>query len=93
MKAQIETDLENKLIIDTKGEKEDGMNWEPGIDIHTLLILWIKQITKEKGEPTVQHRELYSMLRGHLNGKEIQKGGDTCIHITDPLCCIIDTTM
>ena len=71
------------------------MNWESGIDIHTLLILWIKQITKKKGEPTVQHRELYSMLRGHLNGKEIQKGGHTCIHIIDPLCCIrdINTTM
>ena len=26
-------------------------------------------------EPIVQHRELYSMLSGDLNGKEIQKRG------------------
>ena len=29
-------------------------------------------------EPVVQHGELYSMLCGDLNRKEIQKGGDIC---------------
>ena len=27
----------------------------------------------DKWEPTVEHRELYSVLCGDLNGKEIQK--------------------
>ena len=33
--------------MDTKGESGDGINWEIGIDIYTLLILCIKQITNE----------------------------------------------
>ena len=34
--------------MDTKGEREEGaMNWEIKIDIYTLLILYIKQITNE----------------------------------------------
>ena len=32
-------------------------------------------------------RELYSMLCGDLNGKEIQKRVDMCIRIADSLCC------
>ena len=34
-----------------------------------------------------RYRELYSVLCGDLDGKEIQKRGDTCIHIADLLCC------
>ena len=45
-KAEIKTDLENKCM-DTKRGKEGGMNWEIGIDIYTLLILYIKWITSE----------------------------------------------
>ena len=30
------------------------------------------------------------MLFGDLNGKEIQKRGDTCIHIADLHCCIAE---
>ena len=65
---------------------------------HTqLLILCVKQITNE-------HRELYSVLCSDLNGKEIQKRGDTgvcvcvCvyidtyIYISDSLCCMIETS-
>ena len=37
------------------------------------------------------YRELYSVFCGDLNGKEIQKGGDICTCITDPLCCTIET--
>ena len=44
------------------------MNWEIGIDIYTLLVLYIKQITNEN-----PHRELYSILCDDLDGKEIQK--------------------
>ena len=67
------TDGENKAM-DTKGEKQGGINWEIGIGIYTLLILCIKQITNEN----LPHRELYSMLCGNLNEKEIQKRGDIC---------------
>ena len=31
-----DTDIENKCM-DTKQGKEDGMNWETGTDIYTLL--------------------------------------------------------
>ena len=31
-------------------------------------------------------QELYSMLCGDLNGKEIHKRGDICKHIADSLC-------
>ena len=31
--------------MDTKGESGDGINWETGIDIYTLLILCIKYTT------------------------------------------------
>ena len=41
-----DTDIENKHI-DTKGEREDGMNWEVETDIYTPLILCIKKITNE----------------------------------------------
>ena len=36
-------------------------------------------------EHTVQHRELYLMHCGDLNGKEIQKGRDICICMADLL--------
>ena len=32
-----------------------------------------------------------SMLFDDLNGKEIQKQGDTCICIADALCCTAET--
>lgn len=35
--------------------------------------------------PGGAHRELYSMLCGDLNRKEIQKRDSTCIHVTDSL--------
>ena len=31
------TDVENNLMV-TRGRKERGINWEPGIDIYTLHI-------------------------------------------------------
>ena len=41
-----------------------------------------------KREPTVQFRELHSMLCGDINGKETQKrkGICICIHAADSLC-------
>ena len=57
------------------------MKWETGIDIHTLIC--IKYRTNEN----LLYSTGNSVLCGDLNGKEIQKRGDICIHITDSLCC------
>ena len=38
---------------------------------------------------TVKHTELYLMHCGNLNGKEVQKGGDICMHMADPFCCAV----
>ena len=40
-KAERETDIENNHMI-PRGKEGDGMNWEIGIDIYTLLLLCIK---------------------------------------------------
>ena len=36
-----DTDIENNCM-DTRGEREGGMNWEIGTDIYMLLILYVK---------------------------------------------------
>ena len=41
--------------------------------------------------PIIQHRELGSILCNNLNGKELEKRIDTCICITESLCCIPET--
>ena len=46
--------------------------------------------TDNRREPTVSLREFYSVLCGDLNGKEIQKRGDMCMRIADPLCCTVE---
>ena len=48
-------------------EAKGGMNWETGID--TYILPRTKQTTNV----------LYSVLRGDLNGKEIQKRRNICI--------------
>ena len=64
------------------------INWENGVDAHILLC--IKQITNEDLVKSLLLRELYSVLCGNLNGKEIQKRGDICMHIADSLCCTVE---
>ena len=39
----------------------------------------------------MQDRELYSVLCGDLNGKEIRKRGGICTRIADSLCCAVET--
>ena len=68
--------------MDTKRGKEHGINRQIGIYIYTLS--GIKQKTKRNN---CIHRKLNSVLYGDLNGKEIQKRGDICIHMTGSLCC------
>ena len=36
-------------------------------------------------------QELYSVLCGDLNGKEVQKGGDRCICMAGSFCCTAET--
>ena len=40
-RAEIEADVENQCM-DTKGEQGCGVNWETGIDMYVLLILYMK---------------------------------------------------
>ena len=78
--------------MDIKGEKEDGMNWEIGIDIYALLVLCIKQITDKN---LFHSTENCTQCCVDLNRKEIQKRRGICIHTADSLCCIaeIDTAL
>ena len=62
------------------------MNWEIGIDIYTLSILCIKQITNKN---LLYSTGNYSVLCGDLNEKEIQERGDICIRMADSLCCTV----
>ena len=71
-----------------EGKRADGRNWETGIDIYMLLILCIKYITNEN---MLYSRELYSVLCGDLNGKEIQKGGDMYICMAGSFCSTVET--
>ena len=52
------------------------MDWEIGIGIYTPLC--IKQITNENRLYSTGN---YSVLGGHLNGKEIQKKAEICVYI------------
>ena len=65
------------------------MNWETGIDIYTLLIQSMKKITHEN--ITEQHRELYSMLCGDLNGKKYEREGAFVYVQLISLCCTAET--
>ena len=58
------------------------MGWEIGIDTYTLCM---KQTIKEN----LQHRELYSVLCGDLNGKKIQKRGYICVCVCVCVCVCI----
>ena len=42
--------------------------------------------------PTVEHRELCSMLCGSLDGRGVWGRMDTCICIAQSLCCAPETT-
>ena len=53
-KVEIETDIEN-IHMDTEGERQWGMNWEIGIDMHTLHIMY-----------KITNNILYSMAGGTL---------------------------
>ena len=66
-------DVENSVWI-PRGKEEIG------IDICTLLILYIKQITNEN--------LLYSTVATWMGRKA--KSGAACIHIADSLCSMVE---
>ena len=49
--------------------------------------LWLNN----KWEPAVELRELYSVLWGDRNGKEVQKRGSLWLHTADSLCHTVET--
>ena len=54
---------------------------------------WIRQLFKKQNsqwEYTVQHRELYLMHCGNLNGRAVQKGGDIYVCMADSFCCAVE---
>ena len=61
------------------------MNWEIGTDMYTRLC--IRQITNEN----LLYSTWDSVLRGNLNGNEIQKREDTCVRVADSLWCTAET--
>ena len=75
--------------MDTKGGTGGGMNWEIGIDIY--MSLGMKQITSE--DLLCSNGELYSVLCGDLDEREIQKGGDMCIHMAGSLHCAAEASI
>ena len=69
-----------------------GRNWERDSQevwdghVHTAMF----KIDNQQGPP-VQHRELCSMLRGILDGREVQGRMDTCIGMAQSLCSSPET--
>ena len=62
--------------MDTKGKKGGEMDWEIRIEIY----IYIMYKTDNNDNLLYNNMELCSLLCDDLNGKEIQKRGDTCIH-------------
>ena len=62
------------LEIRTQKVEAGGMNWETGIDLYTLLILCMRQITNKNLLYSIRNSTQCS--DGDLNGKEIQKRED-----------------
>ena len=80
-----DTDIENKCMDNKRGKGGDELgdwDWHIYTIMYKIDNLW---------QPNIQHRELYSMLCGDQNGKEIPKREDICIHIADSLCCTAET--
>ena len=51
----------------------------------------MERLSTKQSSENLQESTLCSLLCGDLNGKQIQKSGDICIHIADTLCCPVET--
>ena len=56
----------------------------------TIRLTAIFKMDNQQG-PTVQHRKLFSMLCGSLDGSGVWERMDTCICIAESLCCSLET--
>ena len=79
-------DVENRHV-DTVGEGEGGTNWEIRIDIHTLPCA--KHLA---GMCCIAQGAQFGTLRRPrwVGGREVQEGGDICIHTADSLCRTVE---
>ena len=66
------------------------MGWEEmrDWDRHLYIIDTTYKIDN-RWEHTVEHRELYLIRCGNLNGREVQKGGNICMCMADSFCCAV----
>ena len=74
------TELKNELMV--AAEWETGVRDLGSLDgqVHTTTL----QVDNQQ-EPTAQHMELCSMLRGSLGGMEVWQRMDTCVCMTESL--------
>ena len=77
------TDLGNKLMV-AEGRRGEGA--VRGFGIHVYTPPYLKWVT-DKDLLTGQHRELCSKLRGLLDGKGAWGRVDTCVRLSEFLCC------
>ena len=80
-------DVENKLTVTRGWGGGGGINWETGIDIHTLL--YINQITNKDLLYSTGNSIQYSVMA--YMEKESKKGVGMCICISDSLHCTPET--
>ena len=65
------------------------------VPVHSTLGMFVHAAifkTHDQQAPTVQHGEGCSIFCNNLNGKGIWKRRDTCISITESLCCTPETS-
>ena len=81
------TDLKNELMV--AAEWETGVRDLGSLDgqVHTTTL----QVDNQQ-EPTAQHMELCSMLRGSLDGRAVWGRIDTCKCMAEVLHCSSETT-
>ena len=69
--------------MDRAGEGEGGMNWEIGTDTYTPPC--VKEIASGNLLYSTGSSAQCSVMGG--GGREVQEGGDICIHTADSLRC------
>ena len=85
-KPEIELQMQKTNLWLPEGKVGEGINWEIGIDIYTLL--YIKQITNTDPLYSTGNSSQYSVMT--YRGKESKKV-NICICIPDSRCCIAET--
>ena len=65
------------------------INWEIGVDIYTVLYIYVKQITNKYPLYSIGNSTQHAVMA--YTGKESKKRVDICICITDSLCYTAET--